>query len=148
MSELLLVLSIAGERLAFPAESVSSVIEVESLTPVPRVPDFVAGISALRSRPLTVLDGSAALGLGPRGGADCGRLGKAVVVEQDRHLYAILVDGIEDVVSATSEPAPPPAKLAPCWQRIALGLVETTAGTVLLADPALLIAGPEQSCAA
>lgn len=56
MSELLVVAIIANERVAFRAADIQSVIELDAITPVPYVPDFVAGIAALRSRPLTVID--------------------------------------------------------------------------------------------
>lgn len=148
MSELLLIVRIAGERVAFPAAEICSVVEIETLTPVPRVPGFVAGISALRSRPMTVIDGAAAMGLGQHAAGAEVKLGRAVVVEEDRHLYAILVDCVEDIVSQTAPAQAAPTGLVPRWQRIAKGLAETTAGTVLLGDPLRLIAGPEQDRAA
>ena len=50
MNELLLIVSIANERVALPAAAVESVVELESLIPVPRAGPHVAGLSALRSR--------------------------------------------------------------------------------------------------
>ena len=54
MNELLLIVSIAGSRVALPASAVESVVELDALIAVPRAPDHVAGLSALRSRVLTV----------------------------------------------------------------------------------------------
>ena len=71
----------------------------------------------------------------------------AVVIEQDRDLYALLVDAIEDVVSAESEAIPPQACLGVGWERAALGMIETADSAVLLVDPAVLIAGPAQAAA-
>ena len=76
MSELLLVVVIAGERVALPAAAVESVVELDTLIPVPRAAPHVAGLSALRSRVLTVIDCMRSLELGvdrllrrhPRGG--------------------------------------------------------------------------------
>ena len=56
MNELLLVVTIAGERVALPAASVESVVELDTLIAVPRAAPHVAGLSALRSRVLTVID--------------------------------------------------------------------------------------------
>ena len=56
MNELLLIVTIAGSRVALPAAAVESVVELDTLIPVPRAPVHVAGLSALRSRVLTVID--------------------------------------------------------------------------------------------
>ena len=77
-----------------------------------------------------------------------GAVRKAVVVEIDRHIYALMVDAIEDVVVAESDVAPPPGKLLSGWERCALGIVETPVGALLLADPAALIAAPGCQAAA
>ena len=50
MNQLLLIVSIAGSRVALPAAAVESVVELEALIPVPRAPAHIAGLSALRSR--------------------------------------------------------------------------------------------------
>ena len=56
MSDLLLIVTIAGERVALPASAVESVVELDALISVPRAAPHVAGLSALRSRVLTVID--------------------------------------------------------------------------------------------
>ena len=45
MKELLLVVTIAGERVALPAAAVESVVELDTLIPVPRAAPHVAGLS-------------------------------------------------------------------------------------------------------
>ena len=55
MSELLLIVTIGGERVALPAAAVESVFELDTQIPVPRAAPHVAGLSALRSRVLTVI---------------------------------------------------------------------------------------------
>ena len=105
MNELLLIVSIAGSRVALPAAAVESVVELESLIPVPRAPSHLAGLSALRSRVLTVIDCQRSLELGTTELID-GELHEAAVVELDGHYYALTVDAVEDVVEALSDPAP------------------------------------------
>jgi purine-binding chemotaxis protein CheW len=97
MTGLLLVASLAGERIAFPATEVESVVEIGDLTPVPGAAGHVAGLSALRSRVLTAIDCRAALTAGER----IERPHDALVIVRDGHAYALLVDGVEDVVEAT-----------------------------------------------
>ena len=64
MNELLLIVTIAGSRVAFPAAKVESVVELDALSPVPRAAPHIAGLSALRSRVLTVIDCQRSLELG------------------------------------------------------------------------------------
>ena len=146
MNELLLIVTIAGERVALPAAAVESVVELETLTPVPRAPHHVAGLSALRSRVLTVIDCMRSLELGDTDCADGIR--EAAVIELDSHHYALIVDQVEDVVEALSEPAPVRAAMEPGWDRVATGMVETEVGPLLLIDVTALIAGPDVRAAA
>ena len=146
MNALLLIVTIAGQRVALPAASVESVVELEALIPVPRAAEHIAGLSALRSRVLTVIDCNKALELPAT--AQPGGIREAAVVELDGHHYALIVDGVEDVVEALSEPAPVRAAMGPGWERASQGMVETEEGALLLIDVATLIAGPEASRAA
>ena len=146
MNELLLVVTVAGERVALPAAAVESVVELESLIPVPRSAPHVAGLSALRSRVLTVIDCMRSLELGE---SDCSEgIREAAVVELDGHHYALIVDLVEDVVQAQSDPAPMRAAMGPGWERVSQGMVETEAGPLLLIDVAALIAGTTEAKAA
>lgn len=146
MNQLLLIVTIAGSRVALPAAEVEAVVELEALSDVPRAPAHVAGLSALRSRVLTVIDCRLSLELEPatRGG---GGLLEGAVVEVDGHHYALLVDAVEDVVGALSDPAPVRAAMGSGWQRVSRGMVETEEGPLLLVDIAALVSGPERAAA-
>ncbi len=139
MAELLLIASLAGRRIAFPASDVEAVVELEELTPAPRAAAHVAGLSALRSRVLTVIDGLASLEFGRSEQAD---LNHAIVVPSGGHTYALLVDDVEDVVEASAPPTPVNAPLGAGWDRVAIGMIEAESELFLLVDPHLLIAGP------
>jgi purine-binding chemotaxis protein CheW len=137
MAELFLIVRLAGERVAFPASEVNSLIDLEQLTPVPRAPRHVAGLAALRSRILTVIDCRAALGAAP---VRCeGR--EAVVVPSDGHLYALVVDGVEDVMEASAPPSDTRLPLALAWGAVARNMVELGGDLLLLVDPHALVAG-------
>ncbi len=145
MNQLLLIVTIAGSRVAFPAAKVESVVELEALSPVPRAAPHVAGLSALRSRVLTVIDCQRSLELGT---TDLSGLREAAVVEVDGHHYALTVDAVEDVVEAMSDPVPLRATMAAGWQRVGLGMIETDEGPRLLVDIAEIISGPASDRAA
>jgi purine-binding chemotaxis protein CheW len=145
MNELLLIVTIAGSRVAFPAAKVESVVELDALSPVPRAAAHVAGLSALRSRVLTVIDCQRSLELGS---TDLEGLLEAAVVEVDGHHYALTVDAVEDVVEALSDPQPVRAAMEAGWERVGLGMVETEEGPLLLVDIDGLISGPAYDRAA
>ena len=146
MNKLLLVVCIAGERVALPAAAVESVVELDTLIPVPRAAAHVAGLSALRSRVLTVIDCMRSLELGE---TDCWNgIREAAVVELDGHHYALIVDLVEDVLEPLSEPLPVRAAMGPGWERVSQGMVETETGPLLLVDVAALVSGVEAKLAA
>ena len=145
MSSLLLVVTIGGQRVALPSDAVESVVELDTLIPVPRAAPHVAGLSALRSRVLTVIDCMRSLELGT---TECSNgIREAAVVELDGHHYALIVDLVEDVVEALSDPTPMRAAMGEGWERVSAGLVETESGPLLLVDVAALIAGAEAKAA-
>lgn len=144
MNELLVMCTIAGCRAAIPALAVQSVIEVDEITPIPGTPEFICGLTALRSQALTVIDCALALGL------DDGCTSteqRAAVVEVDGHLYALLVDQAYDVSEARSEPVTVPGGFGEGWQRAARGMVETDGGPALLIDVERLVQGPLHAAA-
>ncbi len=146
MNGKLLLIMLGGRRAVLPAAEVNSVIELSEVTPVPRTPPHIAGLSALRSRPLTIVDCAAALGLTAT--EPDWRRQRAVVVEYEGHLYGLLVDAADDIIDALDDPRPLGADPGAEWEAAALGRVETKAGALLLLDVGALITGPLQASAA
>jgi purine-binding chemotaxis protein CheW len=94
---------------------------------------------------LTVIDCMRSLELGI---TDCSDgIREAAVVELDSHHYALIVDAVEDVVEALSDPAPVRAAMGAGWERASTGMVETEVGPLLLVDVAALISGSEARAA-
>jgi purine-binding chemotaxis protein CheW len=143
VAELLLIVRLAGERIALPAADVESVVEIESLTPIPGAAGHVAGLAALRSRVLTVIDCLASLDPGRSLGQ--GR-SEAVMTVVDGHPYALMVEAVEDVVEMSGE-RQPATSLASGWRRIGRATVEAEGDLLLLADIEALIAGPAREAA-
>ena len=138
-------MTVAGQRVALPAAAAESVVELDTLIPVPRAAPHVAGLSALRSRVLTVIDCMRSLELGTSDTSDGIR--EAAVVELDGHHYALIVDIVEDVVEALGEPSPVRAAMGDGWERVSKGMVETEVGPLLLVDVEALVSGVETRAA-
>jgi len=138
MSQALLMCLIAERRIAIPAVKVRSVIEIERITPIPRTAPHIAGLTALRSQALTVIDCRVALGFESRGDPVGSR---AAVVDHDGHPYALVVDEAFDVGEALSEPERVPGGFGEVWREAAIGMVETGSGPALLIAIEHLISG-------
>jgi purine-binding chemotaxis protein CheW len=136
MSELVLIVRLAGQRIALRAAEVESVVEIEAVTPVPGAAGHVVGLAALRSRVVTVIDCAASLGAGA-----ATAVRDAAVAVVDGHAYALLVDSVEDVVAAEGDPRPLPGSVGGEWSRIARASVEAEGDLLLLVDIPALIAG-------
>ncbi|ANY19471.1 CheW-like domain protein [Tsuneonella dongtanensis] len=140
MTDLVLVFALGGRRAALPTDVLHSVVELDAVCPIPRAPEFVLGLSALRSHTLTVVDAAAALGIAaPRAAVEGSR---AAIVDFEGHRYALVVDSIDDVAERLSEPTPVPGETGPGWQRASEGLIETARGPAMLLSLGALIAGP------
>ena len=144
MREMLLIAELAGTRIALPATDIRSVIEIDALAAVPHAPSHIAGLTAVRSQALTVIDSRASLGLEPwqhRSGD------RAAVIVRDGHLYALLLDRIDDVRASRTAPVPVPGGYGARWHGAALGMVELDDGPALLVDANALISGNVRSAA-
>ena len=139
MNELMVLTQIAGRRCALHAHDVKSVIELGKITPVPQTPPFIAGITAMRSQALTVIDCRLALGFEK---IDWATDERAAVIAVAGHSYALVIDAIEDITTCLSEPEQITGGFGPEWSRVATGMVETSSGPALLVDLHALIAGP------
>lgn len=139
MEDLKLIARVAGQEVALSADAVESVVEIDAITPVPLAGVHIAGLAALRSRVLTIIDTYAALELGrsPRDGVL-----QAIVVTIDNHLYGLLVDEVVDVAAIVGDAQPLNAGLSRGWMNAALGVVEHQGRALLQLDPARIVAGP------
>lgn len=137
MSELYVLASIAGQRVAFAATDVEAVLDLAATTPAPLAPPHVLGLTAARSRVLTVIDGAAAAGCAT------GAPERVVVVERGGHRYAITVDTVEDVAAPLAVRDGVDAGVGANWRRCATGTVDAEDGFALIVDADLLIAGPQ-----
>lgn len=122
---LFLIAQIAGRTVAIDVAQVESVVDIGTIVPVPRADRHVCGLTALRSRVVTVIDTRAALGLAARTTA----AGRAVITVVDGDHYAILVDAVDDVAPFELEPFSTGLVLEGSWRTIGRGLVVRADGT-------------------
>ena len=138
MQHLYLVARIAGQRIALEAACIDSVVNVDAVIPVPRAAAHVAGLAALRSRVITMIDCRVALGLEAAPRADVKR---TVVVTLDGHRYGLVVDQVEDVCTILGGAAPMRARLGQGWSAATVGMLDHEGATLLLLDPRAIVAG-------
>lgn len=87
-------LRIGREAYAVPTESVIEVVDIAQVTPVPRAPQSLLGLTPVRARLLPLLDLACLLGV-DRSNA----VGRAIVVQAAGAVVALAVDAVTDVVS-------------------------------------------------
>lgn len=128
MTDLCLLAAVAGQTIAIPACAVEGVVDVTDVTPVPRTAPHVLGLTAARSKIVTLIDVAAALGEAPLEPA-----GRAIVAVVDGHRYAFRVDSVDEAMLL-----PPPIPLAGTlrqgWRKAVIGRVELGETFALLLD--------------
>ena len=140
MDRLYLIAEAGGEHFAIPAEAVESVVTASDVIPVPLADPMVAGVSALRSKVITVIDTVAAI----EGGAATVAAGSSlVVVKIDDFLYGLAVEDVHDVVEFAADPERLGASFAAGWQRVSTGVIEIDGRTIVVIDPAALLSVPD-----
>lgn len=137
MQALYLVAELAGQRVAISSSSVDSVVHVTNVVPVPLVHAHVLGLAALRSRVVTMIDCRVALDLEP---APSATVLVTVVVDIEGHHYGLVVDRVDDVCDIRGTPVATRSPLGNGWTRAGRGMLEDEGGSLLLLDPAALIA--------
>ena len=103
----LLAIELDGASYALPVERVREIVRPRCLTPVPRTPDWVLGVVALRGEVVQVVDLRQRLGLAP---ATVGRASRIVVVfGEDDGIAGVLVDAVRQVLRVDASALRPSA---------------------------------------
>jgi purine-binding chemotaxis protein CheW len=140
MASLFLIAHIDGARIAIDSTVIESLVHVNDVISVPKCHPSVAGLFALRSRVLTLID-SQFLVTGKPQPLKKGAL--AVVAEIAGHHYGLLVDSVEDVVPVLEDQIEghinPPAN----WAPYVTGIASVGGQMVMILDTAQLINGEE-----
>ncbi len=137
---LYLIAQIAGTRVAFRSHDVDSIVIVGNVTPVPQAPAHLAGLFALRSRVMTLIDARVVVGDQKAASGETGD--KAIVVDVGGHAYGLLADTVEDACFIDAEETPLRGRLAAGWRAIAEAMIDHDGRTLLVVDPARLVTPP------
>ena len=129
MSQLYLFARIGGTDVAIPTGEIEAVVKLTEISPVPRVPAHVAGLSALRSRVLTIID-TATLVWGRPATAGPGSF--AIITDIAGHSYGMTVDSVSDIASVPGGELPLCGQLDTAWMPFAQRVVENEHGPHLL----------------
>jgi purine-binding chemotaxis protein CheW len=145
MNQLYLLAILAGTRIAVRTQEIEAVVKLTEISPVPGMGAHVAGLSALRSRVLTVID-VAALIHGTATPAD--RRSLAIIANIAGHSYGMMVDAVSDICSVPEGELPLRGQLDAAWAAYACGIVESDEGPCLLVSLASFVdAGPTAQAA-
>jgi purine-binding chemotaxis protein CheW len=138
MNNLFLIADLAGSRVAIESSLVESVVHVPEIVPAPRSDPSIAGIFALRSRVLTLID-TQFLITGVQQKAEKGAL--AVVTEIGGHQYGLLVEKVHDVVAINIEQAEVSIKAPPAWRRYVTQVATYDDLLIMILDTSALVSG-------
>ncbi len=127
-----LIARIGDTRLALRSQHIESVVIARDAVPVPRAAAHVAGLFALRSRVLTLIDPHVVLGLRDMAAASGGR---AVVIDIDGHGYGLLVDAADEAVVIEAPESDVPGRLDPAWERVVDGMINHDGESLLVIEP-------------
>ncbi len=136
MSNLYLIAVIAGTEVAISSDCIESVVTIGDVIEIPKCDPMVAGLMALRSRVLTLIDCQYAV----TGKSQIVRpKSHAVIVEIGGHSYALSVDAVRDVVSVQPEAIKAMSRLGSGWSTIATEIAEIDNRVLMVVSPELLL---------
>jgi purine-binding chemotaxis protein CheW len=136
MSQLYLFAEVAGSSIAVCTQEVEAVVKVSEIAPVPGMPPHIAGLSALRSRVLTMIDIGALINGRPTP-ADARKY--AIIADISGHSYGLIVENVSDICTAPSGELQLRGNLARAWMPFAKAIVEHETGPTLLVSLASFV---------
>lgn len=140
MTSLYLIAHINGACVAIESDRIESIVHVQDIVPVPNSDPSIAGLFALRSRVLTLIDAQY-LVTGETQQAVKGAL--AVVVDVAGHQYGLLVDKVEDVVSINEDQIENNIQPAAIWSALVTETASVDSRLIMILDPASLVSGQD-----
>ncbi len=145
-TQVLVTLTVADQLCGIPVLAVRDILGEQVITRIPLAPRDIAGSLNLRGRIVTAIDLRRRLGLPD---AAPGRSRMSVVAEQGGELYALLVDGVSEVMTlsqANFERNPP--TLPPSWAAYSAGIYRLQGRLLVVLDVGRVLALPASAEAA
>ena len=135
---LYLIADLAGSRVTIESSQVESIVHVPDIVPVPKCDPSIAGIFALRSRVLTLIDTQFHI-TGKQQSVQKGSL--AVVTEIAGHQYGLLVDKVHDVVPIAVAQADSNIRPPAAWNRYVDHIATHECELVMILNTDTLVSG-------
>jgi chemotaxis signal transduction protein len=133
----ILTFRLAGREYAIETRYIREVFIIREITPVPGVPDFIAGICAVRGEIISVVDLARILSIPKQGLTD---LNRVIVLSDGKMTFGILADYITDIGTISRDDiAPAEPGMTPIGEQYLLGVAE---GSLILLDAAAILADP------
>ena len=136
MSNLYLIAVIAGTEVAISSDCIEAVVTIGDVITIPKCDPMVAGLMALRSRVLTLIDCQYAVTGIVRA---IPQRSHAVIVEVGGHNYALAVDAVRDVVTIDQDAVKSATRLSPDWNGIATEIAVIDDRILMVVSPSMLL---------
>jgi purine-binding chemotaxis protein CheW len=130
-------MTIADQLFGIPVLQVQDVLGHQKITRIPLAPPEVAGSLNLRGRIVTAINVRMRLGLPVR---EKGKSGMSIVVDHRGELYSLMVDGVGEVLSLSSDKHERnPATMDARWRELSNGIYRLDQTLLVVLDvPKLL----------
>jgi purine-binding chemotaxis protein CheW len=136
MSQLYLFARVADTHVCVRSDEIEAVVKVAEISPVPGMPVHIAGLSALRSRVLTMVDIGALIHGRPTSRE---RSSLAIIADISGHSYGLMVDSVSDICTVPDGELPMRGQLDAAWMPYAQAIVENEKTPYLLVSLAAFI---------
>ncbi|WP_292519072.1 chemotaxis protein CheW [Methanoculleus sp.] len=134
----ILTFRLASREYAIETRYIREVFIIREITPVPGVPDFIAGICAVRGEIISVVDLARFFSIPEQGLTD---LNRVIVLSDGTMTFGILADYITDIgTTPTGDLAPVQPGTTPIDPRYLLGITE---GSRVVLDAGAILADPK-----
>lgn len=131
----LVVFRLGEDDFAMHIANVNEIIRQQKITPVPKAPPFVEGVTSLRGRVIPVIDLRKRFGLESRVESNLDRI---IVVEHQDKLMGMMVDSVDAVLTVPFD------AIEPADQLVVSVDSEFLAGIVRLEDRLIILVDQEQ----
>lgn len=104
-----LIFTLGRDSYGIDIDHVTEIIGMQTVTPVPELPDYVRGIISLRGRIIPVIDVRIRFRMEQKeyGDRTC-----IIILELESMSVGLIVDGVSDVVSFSAEELSPPPEVS------------------------------------
>lgn len=133
--EQLVVFRLGEDFFAMAISNVSEIIRLQKITPVPKAPPFVEGVTNLRGRVIPVIDLRKRFGVDPKPDSHMARI---IVVEQGERLLGMMVDAVDEVLTV------PAGSIEPVDEMVVTVDSQFLSGIVRLEDRLIILLDQEQ----